>query len=200
MKANECARLENDKDFKLTYLKQTKWWLNFLFIAPTCILFLGLFGLVYLLKYGMLVSYYTIPFLVFFVLGTIWLKGVKRHVLKTKIADNDAFRLCQAKMFAEKGGYIYVIFTTGDKRHNDYYISNMAKDMSLESISESDLSKSKKHLVPIQNDQDDEKLYLKTLVGSNLNRRNVTWRDDSCIPVFLIDDKNFFIVRKRDMD
>ena len=77
MKANDYAKLEKDYDFKRHYFNNTFWWKTLLMVPPICFLFVGLVGIIYLFNSDMLVSWYIIPYLFLFTVGTIWLKALK---------------------------------------------------------------------------------------------------------------------------
>ncbi|MDU1889774.1 MAG: hypothetical protein E6767_03710 [Dysgonomonas sp.] len=196
MKPNDYLKLEKDNSFKLDYLKKTLWWKNILFIAPSCLLFIGLVGLLFLFKNNSLVSWYVIPYLLLFVIGTIWLKAIKKHVQKSQLNAEGSFFICLAKPIAENGGYVYAAFVNSQKRHDKYYISNLVESVDSESIIGNSLCK--KENVLMKNDEGVE-FYIRAYQVRDVNKRNASWREDELFAVLFIDNKDTPIVKKKDL-
>jgi hypothetical protein len=198
--ADYYASLEKNKKFKSRYIQHTKWWKNMLFIAPSCILFLGLFGLIYLLNFGMLSSWYTIPFAVVFILGTLWLKAIKRHVQKEILNKEDLFRVCLAKRIGIKEGYVYLIYASGMKRHNEYFTGMVASEsVILEELTNAQQTESKRKPVLIT-EKEDEHFYLRAFSRNELNKRWSSWEKDSFLPLLEIKKEQVYPVNKRDIE
>lgn len=198
MKSSECIRLEKDRMFKLAYMKKTPYWVNFLFVAPICFLFLGLVGILYLLEHGMLLSWYTIPFVLFFIFGTIWMKAVKRHLLKTKVDDPANFHVCIAVPVGEKEGYTYFLYANNDKRHNEYYISTIAEDFPLDVFTPLQLKQAKKQAVLMEDEGLDTDVYLKAFTKRDVIRKDAVRSYDDCLPVLAIDNKRVKIISRKE--
>lgn len=64
-------------------------WKNYAFVPPALIVFIGIFGLLYLFNNDLLVSVYSIPFVAILLLGAIWIKLTKRHLIDRKISDSN---------------------------------------------------------------------------------------------------------------
>lgn len=199
MKPNDYTKLEKDYSFKKSYLKATPWWKSILMLPPTCFLFVGLIGLLYLFNNGMLASWYVIPYLAFFVVGTIWLKAIKKHIQKTMITAPGAFNICLAKSIGEKEGYIYCVFTNDKHRHDKHYMANMAKGISLEEILSKQNEPFKKKSVLLHDDKSGSEFYLRAYFNNDITKRNPDWQEDGLFPVLYINDKYTFIVKKKDI-
>jgi ABC-type bacteriocin/lantibiotic exporter with double-glycine peptidase domain len=65
------------------------WFRQAAIYPPALVLFFALFGLIYLLNSNMLLTVYAIPFLLVFLLGAVWLKTVKRYILKQQENKNN---------------------------------------------------------------------------------------------------------------
>ena len=198
MKPADCVKLENDKAFKMEYARKTPYWKNILFVAPALFLFLGLFGVLYLLGYNMLATWYVIPFVVFFVVGTIWLKAVKRHVLKAMVANPDNFHVCLAKPFGEKGGYTYCVYVNNEKRHNEYYISSIAESYSIDSLTHTELAEAKKKPVVTYDETVESDIVLQAFFHRDISKCNNKWRDEDTFPLLVIEGKRVAIVKAKD--
>lgn len=198
MKSAQCVSLENDRGFKLTHMKRTPYWINFLFVAPICFLFLGLAGLLYLLKLDLLLSWYAILFGVFFAFGTIWIKAVKRHLLKTKVDDPQNFRVCIAVPVGEKDGYSYFVFTNDKKRHNEYYISEIAEELPFDYFSDSQIKQARKSALLIEDEELDTDVYFKGFPSKEILRKDAQRSYDDCLPVLAIDTKQVSIIARKD--
>lgn len=200
MKPTDCVKLENDKSFKREYAGRIQWWCNFLFVAPSLIMFLGLAGMLYLFKLDMLVSWYTLPFVIFFMLGTIWLKAVKRHIMKTLIEKEGAFLVCPATLYEDDGKYSFFIFSNGDKRHNAHYAKTFADSLrssSQDIASEKDAAR--RSIVTLQSPDSDETFCMKAFLHKDIRRCNAAWTEKEPLPLLYVDNKNLFIIKKRDL-
>lgn len=199
MKPSDCVQLEKSKPFKRDYMKGVYWWKSILIIAPACFLFVGLAGVLYLLEQQMLVTWYVIPYIVFFVLGTIWLKAVKKYLQDKTLNAEGAFLVCMAARFLEKDGYVSVVFTTGDKRHDNHFIKKIANKLSSDNnFSEADMAASRKKAICGHDDELDVDFYIRTYFHANLTRRNIQWRDQDTFPVLYINPKKVEVIKKRD--
>lgn len=198
MKASECKRLEKDRMFKLAYMKKTPYWINFLFVAPISILFLGLVGILYLLERNMLLSWYTVPFVLIFIFGTVWMKAVKRHLLKTKVDNPENFHVCIAVPVGEKEGYTYFLYANNESRHNEYYISTIAEDFPFDVFSPLQLKQSKKQPVLMNDEGLDPNIYLKAFTKRDVVRKDAIRAFDDSLPILAIDNKLVKIISRRE--
>lgn len=199
MKPNDYAKLEKDYSFKKSYLKNTPWWKTILMLPPVCFLFVGLIGILYLFNNEMLASWYIIPYLAFFVIGTIWLKAMKRHIQKTMMATEGSFHVCLAKSIGEKDGYVYSAFTNDSRRHDKYNIINIAKGLSLDEILSKQNEPFKKKTVLVQDEVNGTNIYIRAYFNNDITKRNPDWRENELFPVLYINDKYTFIVKKKDL-
>ena len=199
MKPNDYAKLEKDYSFKKSYLKNTPWWKTILMLPPVCFLFVGLIGILYLFNNEMLASWYVIPYLAFFVIGTIWLKAMKKHIQKTMMATEGSFHICLAKSIGEKDGYVYSAFTNDSRRHDKYNIINIAKGLSLDEILSKQNEPFKKKTVLVQDEVNGTNIYIRAYFNNDITKRNPDWRENELFPVLYINDKYTFIVKKKDL-
>lgn len=199
MKPQDYTKLEKNYNFKRRYLNKTLWWKNILLIAPIGFLFIGLAGVIYLLKNDMLASLYVIPYLIFFVVGTIWLKAIKRHIQKAKMVEPSAFRVCLAKTVKEDDRRVFSVFVNDTHRHNNYYIKNLADRIDIDALLEgnSALSEAGTHLI---NDPENEiDCYLNVSTAKEITKLNAKWNNDSVFPVLYIDEKYTFVIKAKDL-
>lgn len=117
-------------------------WKNYAIIPPALILFIGILGIVYLLNIDQLVSFYTIPFLIIFILGTIWLKAVRKYLINKKISETETFIVCLAIPFAQKGRDTILLFSTGKNRNNRHYLEKEKREL-LETRTDYDIANTK---------------------------------------------------------
>lgn len=200
MKPEDYAKLEKDYSFKRSYLNNTPWWKNLLMVPPILFLFVGLAGILYLFHLDQLISLYLIPYLVFFVIGTIWLKAAKRHIQKGKMAVPGSFHICLAKPIWEKSGLVYAIFTNDTHRHNKHYINNLANKMSAESFAGENSSSPKNQSLPVHDEENNADYYIRIFEAKDISKYNSSWREDYIFPVLYIDDKYTFVVKKKDLN
>lgn len=195
MKPTDCLKLENDNTFKGKYLRMTSWWKTPLIIAPTLILFTGIVGLIYCLKADLLLSLYSIPYILIFLFGTIWFKGLKKHILKSKFDNREGFKVCLSKVLAIDSGYTYLIFTKDQKRHNEHFINKILSNKSNKHIDLSTIKNSQ--ATPIDNIEDTEILLTKISNGK-LKKSIANTENINSIPLLYINSKNIFVILKKD--
>ena len=200
MKANDYAKLEKDYDFKRHYFNNTFWWKTLLMVPPICFLFVGLVGIIYLFNSDMLVSWYIIPYLFLFTVGTIWLKALKRHIFKAAMTTEGAFHICLAAPLGDKGDYTYAAFVNNTRRHDKYYITNLVKDVSLHDLLAKHEVSFKKQAILIHDEESDSDIYVKAYPKKEINKRNAGWSiSEGYFPVLYINDKNVPIIRRKDL-
>ncbi len=196
MNTSDLVKLENNKKLKKDYLNKTPWWKTILLIAPIAFLFLGLAGLLYLYKADMLISYFSIPFVIVFAIATLWLKSVKRHIVNTKLSMPGSFLACTAKAVETDSQYAYFIFVTSAQRHYDHYISKLAKNLSNEDIADIKLQSTKQTIL-LHDKENDTTFYAKAFKIKDINKQCNNWDEDKSIPLLFIDERYVFIINKK---
>lgn len=197
MKASDYKTLEKEYEFKKSYLNSTSWWRSILLVPPCCFLFVGLIGILYLFNHDMLVSFYLIPYIVLFLLGTIWLKTVRKYLQKAAMTAPGAFQICMAKPIGERNGYIYTVFANDNKRHDKHYIANLIESMPVESIiEENEILAKKKTIFLRDSDLSDTGLYLRAYFNNDITKRNPSWKADGFFPVLYINEKYTPVVKR----
>jgi len=203
MNANNLAKLEKDTKFKKEYFPKYFWFSQPGIYPPASILFIALCGLLYLLNSDMLISYYAIPFVVLLVIGAIFLKTTKRHIVNLILNDENMFKVCLAEVFQEKEGYIYLIFNTSAKRHEKYFIDNLRKDIQ-EQISlnnkdvEDSVSKSKRNTTLLYiNNYNKEETIIKAFQKKDIIRLYPGIELNGSLAVIYFKEKNVMLVKPK---
>ncbi|WP_163356864.1 hypothetical protein [Dysgonomonas sp. 25] len=197
MKAADCVKLEDKTIFKKEYLKQTGWWKNYSFIPPSLLLFLGLAGLIYLTKAEMLVTFYSIPFVLVFLLGTIWMKAVKKHIRDAKFNHPETFRVCLAQPVTTINGYTCLVFTLGQKRHNAFFAKQLAEEIS---VDENTLSLYKNKVQKQHVQSVDADCYVIAYPTSIIHKKNPLWDENKeVLPLLYVDEKNVLVIKGKDL-
>ncbi|MDU1903258.1 MAG: hypothetical protein E6772_00630 [Dysgonomonas sp.] len=128
MNNDKINKLEkNDKLKKKVFGKNI--WKNYAMLPPSLLLFIGIFGLIYLLNLDLLISLYSIPFVILFILGTIWFKATKKYLINKKIAESQIFIVCLAIPLIKERKRTILVFSTGKNRNNKYYLEKEKKDL-----------------------------------------------------------------------
>lgn len=197
MKPEDYIKLEKDKNFKKSYLNATSWWRNVLLIPPILLLFIGLAGILYLSHIDKLISLYIIPYIAIFIVGTIWLKAIKKHIQKKMMTLPEAFRVCLAKPIWEKNGQVYALFVNDTHRHNKHYINNLVAKIPSDSLLEEYTVEKDSRL--LHDDQNNVDYYIRRFEAKDIAKRNNDWRQDYLFPVLYIDNKHTFIIKKKDL-
>lgn len=128
MNSDKIKKLENSEKLKKKIFGKDIW-RNYAIIPPSLVLFSGITGLVYLLNIDKLISVYCIPFVIIFLLGTIWLKATQKYIIKKKTTDAETFILCLSIPLKEEGGETIMIFSTGKNRNNKHYLEKEKQDI-----------------------------------------------------------------------
>lgn len=197
MKANDYTGLEKDLNFKRIYIANTLWWKNMVMLPPVLFMFIGLAGLLYLFQLDKLLSFYAIPYLLLFSIGTIWLKAMKKHLQKTMMAQPGAFHICLAASIGEKDGYTYTAFVNDRKRHDQQYITKLAKELSFHEIV-SDKAAYKKKAIRLNKENDDTCIYIKAYNTKSLIKRNAGWSfQEGYVPILFINEDNVPIIKRK---
>lgn len=128
MNTDKINKLENNIKLKKKILSKGVW-KNYAIVPPSLVLFVGILGIVYLLNTDKLISLYSIPFILIFIIGTIWIKAVRRYIINKKISDNTTFLVCPAILFKKEGKKKAILFSIGRNRHNKYYLEKERKEL-----------------------------------------------------------------------
>jgi len=153
MSTNNLASIEKNKKFK-SYILNKNIWKNYAFIPPALVLFTGLFGLVFLYKNEIIISWYSVPFIIIFAIGTIWFKATRKYLLSKKIEDTSSFFVCTTTVLVTKKQKSIILFTTNNNRHSESYIEKQKREIleNLDFEKDSLFSKVKKgKFMPIKN-------------------------------------------------
>lgn len=199
MKPSEYKKLEEDKNFKRYYMRKTMWWKSFLLLAPTCLLFIGLAGILHMAYNDRIWTLYSIPYIIVFALGTIWLKGIKKYIQNKILSKKDSYLACAAKNLGDNKGRYYFIFSKDNKRHNENLINQLAEELNLESFTEEQLNQAKKTAIAITTSETETQMYLRGLtVGYVLkaNRQNIS---GGITPLLYVSEKDVFVIRHKDL-
>lgn len=136
MNADKLQRLEKNKKFRKKFYNKEVW-KNYAIIPPSVILFASLFGVLFLFNTDRLFSLYVIPCIILLLLGTIWLKAVRKYIITQKISDDRPFLICSCIPLMEKNKKTIMMFSSGYNRHNKNYLEKKRKEI-LERISGGD--------------------------------------------------------------
>lgn len=199
MKPSQYKELENDKSFKRYYLNKTLWWINYLFVAPALLLFIGLAGIMHMGYSDRLWNWYAIPYIAVFLIGTIWLKAIKKHVQGKILEDRDIYLVCAAQAVFDTDGRYYFIFSKDSKRHNEVLINKLAEGLSKESFADSEIQLAKKQMVEISTSEEDTQIYLRGISVNKVNKTNRKNIKEGITPLLYITPKEIFVVRNKDL-
>lgn len=131
MEIDKVKKLEKDKGFKRSFFGKLVW-RKYALVPPALVLFVSLFGVVYMYNTDRLISYYCLPFIVFLLLSTIWFKSTRKYLIKQDVDRDDEFAICLVLPLLKERGNQYYLFSTGANRLNKYFLEK-AKAEILES-------------------------------------------------------------------
>lgn len=173
------------------------WWKNPAIIAPLILLFAGVFFLIYLLKSDLLISWYSIFYIIIFLVGTIWFKALKKYFFNSRLNDPNAFKVCLGNPVYVDKGYSYIIFDPNQKRHNEYFIRNIPEDLITSSIDINSLKTNKVIPANIQQQEYTDCCIVK-LANAKIKKAIAGRNEYDTIPLAYISAKDIFIIYKKD--
>lgn len=152
MNTDKIQQLEkNDKFKRKFYSKEV--WRSYAIVPPSGILFVALFGLLYLFNIDKLISLYAIPFIILLLLSTVWLKAIRKYIIDQKISESNVFIICLSIPLIIEHGKTIMIFSVGSNRLNKHYLEKKKKEV-LEKLEVDsnfvDLTSSNKSLISIE--------------------------------------------------
>jgi len=204
MNVNNLSKLEKDIKFKKENFPKNFWYKQIAIYPPSAILFIALFGLVYLLNVDMLLTYYAIPFVLLLLLGAIWLKTVKKYITDTIIKKEEGFLVCLAQVFEEKKGFFYIVFDTSKKRHDKHQINNIAKHIKAEmdtnnkDIMNAINSKRATSVTPYNTELFKEnEVFIKALPKTEILKLRPNCNVNDHIPIIFFNKKNIIVVKPK---
>ncbi len=140
MNVDRIKQLEKDKKFRRRFYAKGVW-RSYAIVPPSGVLFVALFGFLYLFNSDRLISLYAIPFVILLLLGTIWLKSTRKYIINQKISDNAPFAICLSIPLMKKNGKTIMMFSVGNNRLNKYYLENEKKEILDRFSQDADLSR-----------------------------------------------------------
>jgi len=120
MTSEQLSNIEKNIKFK-RYICAQELWKNYALVPPFIVLFGSLFGLIYLLNTDMLISWYSVPSVILFILGTIWFKFTRRFLIEKKSKEITSIKICVPTFldFAEERNIYF--FTASRNRNNSVF-------------------------------------------------------------------------------
>lgn len=206
MKGVDLKKIENNTKIKKKYLPKHFWLKSGGIYPPSIFLFFALFGLVYLLNYDLLLTFYAIPFVVLFLLATIWLKTTKKYILNKLFAEEGTYLVCLSAVVKEDDKLITSVFTTNSTRHNKYFARDLAKQIQESNIIDSDLftnrkgiEKNKAVLVVDENNLLPSNVYIVHLNKAEILKARAGWSSDEVFPLFYVQNNQVLLINHKDM-
>ena len=191
MKSTIFADLEKDKKFKRANMPLSAIYKNILVIAPILLIFIGLLGVLFLLEKNQLISYYSIYYIICFILGTIWLKSIRQYIANKNINKENSYLVCWGVPFKEDKKRIYLLFSTSAKRHDKYYIENISKKADTIPTAKKD------GYIKLIDIEKEKNICSVSIAKSIIKRRNPNWVYPENLPILYIDDRHVVPVSGR---
>lgn len=126
MNADKLQQIEKNKKVRRKFYSK-EIWKSYAIVPPSGVLFIALFGFLYLFNNDLLISWYAVPFVVLLILGTVWLKATRKYIINQKISDNKTFMICLSIPLTKMNGKTIRVFSAGNNRHNKYYLEKEKK-------------------------------------------------------------------------
>jgi hypothetical protein len=184
------AAFENNAAFKYSHIPFSYKWKSWLYAAPVLLLFMTLFSFLYLLDKGLLATWYVVPYLLIFVLATVWFKAVRKHLSKKMINTPGKFITALAKPVLTYNYKVYALLSVGSNRHNRDFIEHQSQQVS---SAYADLIPRLKPGValPLLSGKEPgaDILYFCCMRKFSVRKNNIGWNEEVPFAVLLIDHK-----------
>lgn len=156
-------KLEKNKGLKRNFYSKGIW-RNYALFPPALVLFMSLFGVVYMYNNDMLVSLNCIPFIITLLLGTVCFKSTRKYLIKKEVESERPFEISYAIPLIKEGRKSFWLLALGANRHNKYFLTKKKNEIlsEWESYKEGTLSVKKNMLVNV-----DEKDVFVCLLSDN---------------------------------
>ncbi len=188
--SKQLADFEQDNTVKRWYIPFSHKWKSWLYVAPAILLFMSIFSMLYLLKIERLLSWYTVPYFVLFVVATIWFKAVRKHLTDNLLKRKDMFQTAFAYPLLVQGGKVFALASTGQNRHNASFVKHQA---ALTEITEADVAKMKVGRFYPQDT--DNQLGILCIRKFSIRRWNARWTEKDLFPVMLVEARWARVIR-----
>lgn len=128
MEIDKIKKLEKNKGFKRSFFTNQVW-RKYALVPPALVLFVSLFGVVYMYNSDRLISYYCLPFIVLLLISTIWFKSTRKYLINQEVESSPDFALCLVLPLYREAGKQYYLFNTGANRLNRYLLEKVKTDI-----------------------------------------------------------------------
>lgn len=128
MEIDKIKKIEKNKGFKRSFFSKLVW-RKYALVPPALVLFVSLFGVVYMYNTDRLLSYYCLPFIVLLLISTIWFKSTRKYLINQDVENSQDFVLCLVlPLFKERNKQFY-LFNTGANRFNKFFLEKAKTDI-----------------------------------------------------------------------
>ncbi|MFR9165319.1 MAG: hypothetical protein ACLVKO_03450 [Dysgonomonas sp.] len=126
--------------------------------------------------------------------------------MKKLLQNENSYLVCRAIIFLKENDLSYLIFTNGNKRHNEYFIENLTNDLMTGNFNDTDdfnklKSECRKKACPISLENVSEPVYIYAVKNETImkNLGLVHIEEKESVPILYIDDKNIQLLKKKDV-
>lgn len=128
MEIDKIKKLEKSKGFKRSFFSKLVW-RKYALVPPALVLFISLFGVVYMYNTDRLLSYYCLPFIILLLISTIWFKATRKYLINQDVENSEDFVLCLVlPLFKDKGKQFY-LFSTEANRFNKFFLEKAKSEI-----------------------------------------------------------------------
>lgn len=128
MEVDKIKKLEKNRAFKRSFFGNQVWH-KYALIPPALVLFMSLFGVVYMYNTDRLISYYCLPFIVFLLLSTIWFKATRKYLINQDVENTQDFFICLVEPLFKEKSKQYYLFSIGANRLNKYFLEKTKSEI-----------------------------------------------------------------------
>lgn len=128
MEIDKIKKLEKNKGFKRSFFTNQVW-RKYALVPPALVLFVSLFGVVYMYNTDRLLSYYCLPFILLLLISTIWFKSTRKYLINQEVESSPNFSLCLVLPLYKEGNKQFYLFNTGANRLNRYLLEKVKSDV-----------------------------------------------------------------------
>lgn len=182
MSSTKYSDLEQNVKFKSRFVPKNIWFKNFIYLlAPVILLVFSVFSILYIFEAGRITSLITLPYVLIFVVGIVFLRLSRIYILKKEVSRRGHYLVCLGKVVKEDNDEVYLAFSTAEKRQDKNFLERQIKQLNADALPVLDV---KDEVYCLDASENGEKLNLKVLSKKKIyGKKNAKEGDD----IFLLE-------------
>lgn len=123
--AQQLREQEKNRAFRYAHIPFYVCWKSPLLIAPSMLLFMSIFSILYLQNTDRLLNWYSLIYIAIFAIATLWFKAVQRHLKRQFILAPENILITTALPIVVDQYRVYVLIGTSHERHSEKHAQDL---------------------------------------------------------------------------